>query len=278
MPRKGRAAEQIIGLLRQAEVELTREVLEAPDGRPHQRPPPTRVRRPVRHLQRPYGHRPAKHAAPPYGYRKIRRFDEQGEPVRGRREIDPRGGRGDPSHFCRLRRGPQPPCHRGGAQCRGHSRPARNTLARHRHPRARQAPRRHPAQSDLCRSAALEPQPVAARSRDRASRSSPASSSGGGRGEVPELRVIDDTLWERAQARLYKEVAPEVDRSVAAFRERRRPKHLLSGKVVCGTFATLGKDYLGCQRAPGAAGAAPTPAACGGRGSRRWSWSRSAPG
>ena len=61
--------------------------------------------------------------------------------------------------------------------------------------------------------------------------------------EVPELRVIDDTLWERAQARLYKEVAPEVDRSVAAFRERRRPKHLLSGKVVCGTcggtFATL---------------------------------------
>ena len=71
--------------------------------------------------------------------------------------------------------------------------------------------------------------------------------------EAPHLRIIDDALWERAQARLTKEAAPARDGSVPQFWERRRAKHLLTGKVVCalcsGQYAALGQDYLGCQRA-----------------------------
>ncbi|MBR0660468.1 recombinase family protein [Roseomonas oryzicola] len=70
---------------------------------------------------------------------------------------------------------------------------------------------------------------------------------------VPELRIIDEALWEKAQARLMAEAAPVSAESRPAFWERRRPRHLLSEKVVCGccgrTFTSLGKDYLGCSAA-----------------------------
>ena len=43
------------------------------------------------------------------------------------------------------------------------------------------------------------------------------------------------------------------DGPIPAFWEKRRAKHLLTGKVACavcgGPFAALGRDYLGCQRA-----------------------------
>jgi hypothetical protein len=80
--------------------------------------------------------------------------------------------------------------------------------------------------------------------------------------EVPHLRIIDDAIWERAQARLTKEAAPPRDGGVPAFWERRRAKHLLTGKVRCascdGPYAALGRDYLGCQRARRGKGCANT--------------------
>ncbi len=71
---------------------------------------------------------------------------------------------------------------------------------------------------------------------------------------VPELRIVDDALWDRVQARLAAEAAPAPpERPAAAFWERRRPRHLLTGKVVCGVcggvFYARGRDYLGCPRA-----------------------------
>jgi len=72
--------------------------------------------------------------------------------------------------------------------------------------------------------------------------------------EVPELRLIDDDLRRRVQARLAAEVAKPVATGQAqAFWERRRPQHLLTGKVVCGAcsglFYARGRDYLGCHAA-----------------------------
>jgi len=75
--------------------------------------------------------------------------------------------------------------------------------------------------------------------------------------EVPELRIIDQSLWERVQARLAAEQVGRpkliVESTDWGFWHHRRPRHLLTGKVVCGLcgalFKTLGQDYLGCRAA-----------------------------
>jgi site-specific DNA recombinase len=72
--------------------------------------------------------------------------------------------------------------------------------------------------------------------------------------DAPELRTIDQELWERVQDRLASEAAParvHGEPGPAAFWNSRRPRHLLSGKVSCGvcgrSFAAVGGDYLGCR-------------------------------
>jgi hypothetical protein len=72
--------------------------------------------------------------------------------------------------------------------------------------------------------------------------------------EVPALRLIDDELCTRVQARVAAEVAPtQPDNRAPAFWESRRPQHLLTGKVVCGAcgglFYARGRDYLSCHAA-----------------------------
>lgn len=53
---------------------------------------------------------------------------------------------------------------------------------------------------------------------------------------VPELRLIDAELWGKVQARLAVESTPaDPAAPQGRFWEKRRPKHLLSGKVFCGT-------------------------------------------
>jgi Recombinase zinc beta ribbon domain len=71
---------------------------------------------------------------------------------------------------------------------------------------------------------------------------------------VPELRIADDGLWGRAQARLAAEALPTAaPRGTRPYWDRRLPHHLLTGKVVCGAcgrgFSVLGQDYLGCRAA-----------------------------
>jgi len=77
---------------------------------------------------------------------------------------------------------------------------------------------------------------------------------------VEHLRIVDRELWETAQARLQANAAAK---NLAAssperpgFWGRGRPRHLLTGKVLCGIcgnpFTTVGKDYLRCLRAKNA--------------------------
>ena len=74
---------------------------------------------------------------------------------------------------------------------------------------------------------------------------------------MPELGIVDTALWESVQERLTLEAAPvqptDGPASSGRFWERRRPRHLLSSKVICGvcgrTFSRIGKDYLACTAA-----------------------------
>ena len=71
---------------------------------------------------------------------------------------------------------------------------------------------------------------------------------------VPELRLIDQETWERAAERLGAiRAASGADTLPPGFWARRRPRHVLTGKVFCGgcggTFGAIGRDYLGCTAA-----------------------------
>jgi len=70
---------------------------------------------------------------------------------------------------------------------------------------------------------------------------------------VPTLRIIDDDLWQQTQDRLAREASPVEQNHGNTFWDRRRPKHLLSGKVFCGccgkAFSAVGRDYLACLAA-----------------------------
>ena len=74
--------------------------------------------------------------------------------------------------------------------------------------------------------------------------------------DLPELRIVEPGIWEQVQARLATQRAKvEAGNGDGVprrrFWEQRRPQHLLTGKVVCGTcgasFAAAGKDYLTCR-------------------------------
>lgn len=73
--------------------------------------------------------------------------------------------------------------------------------------------------------------------------------------EVPELRIVDDALWEKVKARQEALDATPAVQGIKASRfwERRRPEHLLTGLVHCdccgGPYASVGRDYLACSAA-----------------------------
>ena len=74
-------------------------------------------------------------------------------------------------------------------------------------------------------------------------------------GQVPELRLIDDDLWHRVQKRLAEAAAPRnTETGSTRFWEKRRPTHLLSGKVVCGAcggpFAANSHASYSCNNVP----------------------------
>ena len=71
---------------------------------------------------------------------------------------------------------------------------------------------------------------------------------------VPELRIIDQETWERAAERLGAiRAASRADTLPPGFWARRRPRHVLTGKIFCGgcggAFGAIGRDYLGCTAA-----------------------------
>ena len=66
--------------------------------------------------------------------------------------------------------------------------------------------------------------------------------------EVPDLRIIDQSLWEAVRARQEGRMLAHTEREAW---ERRRPRFLLTGLVKCGCcgggFSTIGKDRFGCS-------------------------------
>ncbi|KAB2883316.1 MAG: serine recombinase [Albidovulum sp.] len=73
--------------------------------------------------------------------------------------------------------------------------------------------------------------------------------------EVPELRIIDETLWDEVKHRQGEIDADPRVQSIKATRfwEQRRQTHLLTGLLRCGCcgggFAAVGRDYLACSAA-----------------------------
>ena len=77
--------------------------------------------------------------------------------------------------------------------------------------------------------------------------------------EVPELRIVDDELWQAAKAR-QGEIAEIYATTIAATQQAHanrlnsthRPRHLLSGLLECGVcggpYAMRGQDRYGCSR------------------------------
>ena len=73
--------------------------------------------------------------------------------------------------------------------------------------------------------------------------------------DVPELRIVEQDLWDRVQGRLAAiRNSPRVAKArETRFWERRRARHLLTGLVRCGCcgrmLASVGRDYLACSNA-----------------------------
>jgi site-specific DNA recombinase len=75
--------------------------------------------------------------------------------------------------------------------------------------------------------------------------------------QVPALRIVEESLWEAVKTR--QGAIRESDRVANAratrFWEKRRSRHLLSGRVYCqecgSPYASIGRDYLACSAARG---------------------------
>jgi hypothetical protein len=73
--------------------------------------------------------------------------------------------------------------------------------------------------------------------------------------EVPELRIVDEALWDQVNSRLNAIAQSPTTTAIrqSRFWEKRRPRHILTGLVVCGLcghpLAAVGRDYLRCAQA-----------------------------
>ena len=72
---------------------------------------------------------------------------------------------------------------------------------------------------------------------------------------APDLRILDDELWNRVQQRLVAiRTSPSVSKArEARFWEHRRARHLFTGLMVCAecgsSMIAVGKDYMACDHA-----------------------------
>lgn len=65
---------------------------------------------------------------------------------------------------------------------------------------------------------------------------------------MPELRIIEQNLWDKVKAR---QEGRKIEHTDQEAWERRKPRFLLTGLVKCGCcgggFSTIGKDRFGCS-------------------------------
>ncbi len=71
--------------------------------------------------------------------------------------------------------------------------------------------------------------------------------------DVPELRIVDQELWEQVKARQAEMAIGPIKRDMSRLSSRRRPKYLLAGLLKCdccgSAFTLISKDLLGCAKA-----------------------------
>ncbi|GGB13394.1 resolvase [Brucella endophytica] len=72
--------------------------------------------------------------------------------------------------------------------------------------------------------------------------------------EMPELRIVDQAIWDAVKERQEKLAHdPAIETSNNFLCERRRPKHLFTGLIKCGCcgggYSMISKDMLGCTNA-----------------------------
>ncbi len=190
---------------------------------------------------------------PPYGYRIIRRLGADGEPERGLREVDPdqahvvrrifeeyTAGR-SPLAIARSLNTERVPAPRGATWF---------DLTLRGRPTRGDGLLRNPLYTGrlVWNRAQTVVDPVTGTEVWRAKPEEALVET-----SVPHLRIVPDDLWQAAQVRLAAEAAPQPKVGQHAFWQRRRPQHLLTGKVICGScgtgFSVFGKDYLGCRTA-----------------------------
>ncbi len=194
-----------------------------------------------------------------YGYRVVRGAPARdGEPERGLREIDP-------MQVSVIRRifeefaGGQSPI----TIARRLNEEGSRALAAAFGPRARSAAMLVSAQGS-CATASISASSsgtavAGSRIRPRGVGSRAKQRGGGGRRAVPELRIIEQELWDRVQARLATVARPECSPALGTKGrdgprwQDRRPRHVLTAKITCGacnaSYVAIGRDYLACQTA-----------------------------
>ena len=71
--------------------------------------------------------------------------------------------------------------------------------------------------------------------------------------EVPDLRIVDQSIWDDVKARQASLAFDTTGDSGNPMNDRRRPKHLLGGLIRCGCcgggYSLISKDLLGCSTA-----------------------------
>ncbi|MBC8051125.1 MAG: recombinase family protein [Chitinophagales bacterium] len=71
--------------------------------------------------------------------------------------------------------------------------------------------------------------------------------------DVPELRIVEDELWDKAKARQKTMTAAYPGQKGKEFWDKRRPRYLFSGLLTCGIcgggFSMISKTHLGCSTA-----------------------------
>uniref|UniRef100_UPI00109C6A50 recombinase family protein n=1 Tax=Candidatus Halocynthiibacter alkanivorans TaxID=2267619 RepID=UPI00109C6A50 len=71
--------------------------------------------------------------------------------------------------------------------------------------------------------------------------------------EVPALRIVEQTLWDRVKARQQSTRSAVISDGIVRSERARRPVHLFSGLLTCGCcgggYTVVGKNYYGCANA-----------------------------
>jgi site-specific DNA recombinase len=190
-----------------------------------------------------------------YGYEVVHQTGARGEPIRGGRQINPAQASTVLRIFIRFSHGESPRAIARLLNAEGipgpGGRPWGDTTIRGHHERGTGILRNELYIGRLVwNRLRYVKDPV---SRKRRSRLNPPT--GWLVEEVPDLRIVDETLWEAVQRRLrgIRDSDGVKKARATRFWERRRARHLLTEKAFCGVcgspLASIGADHLACGKA-----------------------------